>query len=250
MATETKETLIRRLLKRRMKIDPTTAVLGPPSVADTLPALVLLGTPEATIVTCVETWAQFLEEGASEAHAVVAICSHRGIPRTKTVPDAIRHAVTTEHEMTSGAQRDHTEWCLEEAMKAYGVSSVSWATRRRQIEPSKPDFTPYSTATPSRSVRPPTVTRPWPGCKFLYETTHPDVAVVEIPSLAGNGEQQWLVNRQDPDSIASCLHGLMFNVPQRDLENGRAARARAEVDWWKGTFTSPRPSPGTPFKGT
>ena len=60
-----KESLIRRLLRQRVSQDPTALAYGQgPKFADKMPTLMLMGTPEATIVTCVETWAKLKQKRA------------------------------------------------------------------------------------------------------------------------------------------------------------------------------------------
>lgn len=76
------------------------------------------------------------------------------------------------------------------------------------------------------------------GCQFLFSTNHPDIAVVELRSLlgmlAGNGLKRFVVDRSDRESITQAMVDLTLNVMTRDLQNGRAARAKDELQWWCG----------------
>lgn len=88
------------------------------------------------------------------------------------------------------------------------------------------------------------------GSKFLYSTVSPDVAIVELKSilgaLAGNAIKTFVVDRNDPNSVSEAEVNLTLNVMVRDLQNGRADRARDEMLWWagrRGVFsTRPEPS--------
>lgn len=77
--TGQKVTLIRRLLRERIRQDPTAAVYGQgPQLAVEMPALMMMGTPEATIVTCVETCANLSRAGQNELTTANRIASFRG----------------------------------------------------------------------------------------------------------------------------------------------------------------------------
>lgn len=63
-----KVNLIRTLLRQRIAADPTAKAMGQtPALADEIPPEMLLGLPEATIVTCVESWAQLRRQGIPDA---------------------------------------------------------------------------------------------------------------------------------------------------------------------------------------
>jgi hypothetical protein len=74
-----KERLIRRLLKARVACDPSARAMGRgPEFADSVNSLMLMRLPEATIVTCVESWTQLKGQGLSEAAIAQKIASFRG----------------------------------------------------------------------------------------------------------------------------------------------------------------------------
>lgn len=74
-----KEQLIRRLLKARVACDPSARARGHgPEFADSVNSLVLMGLPEATIVTCVESWAQLKAQGLTDPAIAQKIAASPG----------------------------------------------------------------------------------------------------------------------------------------------------------------------------
>jgi hypothetical protein len=118
-----KEQLMRRLLKARVARDPSARAMGQgPEFADSVNSLVLMGLPEATIVTCVESWAQLRGQGLSEPAIAQKIAAFRGGSSFGGgVVDVIRARVLGEHGHSGFLPADHVDWCIKEARAAYGV---------------------------------------------------------------------------------------------------------------------------------
>jgi len=121
--TDDKESLIRRLLKRRIAEDPNAKALGQTTAfADRIELFQLMGLPEATIVTCVETWATLARQGVGEDEIARRIAAHRGAPYPGGgIQNLIRALVQTEHANALYMPATHVEWCIREARGAYGV---------------------------------------------------------------------------------------------------------------------------------
>jgi hypothetical protein len=119
-----KVNLIRALLRQRIAIDPTAKRLGQtPAFADEMPTMMLMGLPEATIVTCVESWAQMRGQRVPDAEIARRIASFRGgAPGATTVEDVIRYRVQAEHGQSGFLPAEHVEWCIREARTAYGIA--------------------------------------------------------------------------------------------------------------------------------
>jgi hypothetical protein len=118
-----KERLIRRLLKARVARDPSARAMGQgPEFADSVNSLMLMGLPEATIVTCVESWAQLKGQGLSEAAIAQKIASFRGADSMGAGVEAvIRSRMLAKHGHGGFLPADHVDWCIKEARGAYGV---------------------------------------------------------------------------------------------------------------------------------
>ena len=118
-----KESLIRRLLKRRIAQDPNAHALGQtPAFADRIDTFQLMGMPEATIVTCVETWGALTRDGMTEDDIARWIAQYRGARYTGGgVQRLIRTLTQTEHGDAWYLPADHIEWCIREARAAYGI---------------------------------------------------------------------------------------------------------------------------------
>lgn len=116
-----KEQLIRRLLKARLARDPSGSKTGHgPAFADTVNSLVLMGLPEATIVTCVESWAQMKKQGLSDVVVAQRISAFRGGSQVGSgVADVIRARVLAEHGHSTFLPADHIDLCIQEARKVY-----------------------------------------------------------------------------------------------------------------------------------
>ena len=118
-----KESLVRRLLRQRVSQDPSAAAYGQgPEFADKMPTLMLMGTPEATIVTCVETWAKLKQSGQGEAAIASRIASFRGgSSQGGSVEAVIRSRVQAEHGHSGFLPAEHVDWCIREAKVTYGI---------------------------------------------------------------------------------------------------------------------------------
>jgi hypothetical protein len=118
-----KESLIRRLLERRIAQDPNAARFGQtPAFAHRIDALQLMGMPEATIVTCVETWATLSRQGVLEDEIARRIAEHRAAHYTGGgVQPLIHRLMQTEHSDAWYLPAAHIDWCIREARTAYGV---------------------------------------------------------------------------------------------------------------------------------
>lgn len=114
---------MRRLLKARIERDPSARAMGQgPEVADKLNTLMLMGMPEATIVTCVETWAQLRKQGHSDSMIASKIASFRGGDSSGgNVEGVIRERIQAEHGHGTFLPVDHVDWCIEQARIEYGV---------------------------------------------------------------------------------------------------------------------------------
>ncbi len=118
-----KEQLIRRLLKDRVVRDPSAHAMGQgPEFADSVNSLVLMGLPEATIVTCVESWAQLKRQGFNETDIAQKIAAMRGGSSFGADVVEVIHALASGGHGHSGfLPADHVDWCIKEARAAYGV---------------------------------------------------------------------------------------------------------------------------------
>ena len=115
--------LIRRLLRERISNDPSAAAFGQTAAfADGLSALELMAFPEATVVTCVETWAQGRAQRRSDADIARLIASFRGVPPLESVEAVIRGCVQREHGHGGFLPGDHVERCITAAKSQYGIS--------------------------------------------------------------------------------------------------------------------------------
>jgi hypothetical protein len=118
-----KEDLMRRLLKARVARDPSARAFGQgPEFADSVNSFVLMGMPEATIVTCVESWAQLRNQGLNESAIAEKIAAFRGgTSLGGGVEEVIRARVLGEHGHGGFLPADHVDWCIKEARAFYGV---------------------------------------------------------------------------------------------------------------------------------
>lgn len=118
-----KENLIRRLLRERIEDDPSAAEFGQDaSFAGKMPVTMLLGMPEATIVTCVESWAELKKQGIKNAEIAKRIAAFRRVPTDKkTVNAVIMQIVIAEHGHGGYLPVPHITYCIVEAQKVYGL---------------------------------------------------------------------------------------------------------------------------------
>src|SRR5205809_975029 len=102
--TRTKFDLIRHLIKERVREDPGAEAIGiTPKMVDQQSDDVLIGTPEGTVVTIVETYHSLRDSGASLVEALVAIEQHRNqfisgrMPISASLSTYISYRVRLEH---------------------------------------------------------------------------------------------------------------------------------------------------------
>ncbi len=100
----TKFDLIRNLIKERLREDPNAVAIGiTPEMVDQQPDDVVIGTPEGTVVTIIETYHALRDSGASLAEAVIAIEQHRNqfmrgrMPIAASLSTYINYRVQLEH---------------------------------------------------------------------------------------------------------------------------------------------------------
>lgn len=100
----TKIDLIKSLVKKRVHDDPMASFMGfDMSMVDQLPELQLMGLPEGTIVTIVETYATLKRHGASDSEIFERIEAHRraaclgNMPSNLDLERYIEYRVALEH---------------------------------------------------------------------------------------------------------------------------------------------------------
>ena len=82
-----KEDLIRSLITKRVSNDPMASLAGfDARMVDSLGALELISTPEGSIVTIVETYANMKKQGASDQQIFDGIEAHRSTIGSGTMP--------------------------------------------------------------------------------------------------------------------------------------------------------------------
>lgn len=116
-----KERLIRRLLRARIEKDPSAKRFGQDAAfADSVPVGTLMGLPEATIVTCVETWARFKQQGLPEVEIARQVAAfRRKDSRGNDMEETIRIIVQEEHSQGGFLPADHIDYCIREARQSY-----------------------------------------------------------------------------------------------------------------------------------
>ena len=77
-----------------------------------------------------------------------------------------------------------------------------------------------------------------PGFKYIYGTDLKDVAVVRfhgegLGGLLRLNKQEWVIRRDDPESIRKCHTGLLMDSPTWAVSNGEASQAQAELERWQ-----------------
>lgn len=119
--------LIRAFAKKRVMQDPLAKLAGfHPSMVDELPPHVLIGLPEATLLTIVESFAILVqEEGASPQQALAAIERHRSIEISGVahppamLEEYVVYRVALEHQDGPSIQREHVADCVLMARTLY-----------------------------------------------------------------------------------------------------------------------------------
>lgn len=124
-----KDALLRLLIKRRIAADPGAAAMGfRAEMVDALGRLDLLGTPEATIATIVESFATLIESGVTPSEAIGRIEWHRsplgmlGEGRTNDLEVYVGLRVALEHGGTPGLTGAIVKQHVAAARQHYGIA--------------------------------------------------------------------------------------------------------------------------------
>ena len=122
----TKFDLIRKLLKARLRSDPMAQLAGiNPDAVDSQPDAVILGTPEGTITTIVETYIAMKRQGVPEEEILLRIEEHRSEIGAGTVVfplplrSYIRYRVSLEHSASAPVSDDSLDHSIQEALKFF-----------------------------------------------------------------------------------------------------------------------------------
>ena len=117
-----KEALIRHLLKEGIRTNREYYAAFTPEVADTMSSVQLLGTAQATIVTCVESWAKGRSLGFDDAAIAIKITKFRNIISRDSVDAAIDNILLGERGMPEYFELcNHFAYCKQEAKRFYGI---------------------------------------------------------------------------------------------------------------------------------
>jgi hypothetical protein len=115
--------LIRNLVKNRIQNDPIASMLGD---IDSLSETELMGLPEATLVTIVETYWQLKNQGLSDEEILEAIERHRAsfldsgkLPSQLTLSNYIKYRIGLEHSHGIPISDDFIEEAIKQATKAF-----------------------------------------------------------------------------------------------------------------------------------
>ena len=116
-----KEELLRHLVKEGI----LTEIYSPASTASeayTMSCLKLLGTPQSTIVTCVESWAQLRLQGFDDVAISHKIAAYRKVVARNDVEAVIDNILCRELGMAVwGLLSVHFEYCKSMAKNFYGI---------------------------------------------------------------------------------------------------------------------------------
>lgn len=115
--------LIRNLARKRVQNDPIASMLGD---IDRLSETMLIGLPEATIVTIVETWAILRKQGVTEEEILHRIEAHRAnfgdygdLPNPLTLPNYIRYRLDLEHGHGAPISENFIDYAIEVAKQLF-----------------------------------------------------------------------------------------------------------------------------------
>ena len=115
--------LIRNLAKKRVQNDPIASMLGD---IDSFSETILMGLPEATIVTIVETYWQLKNQGLSDKEILEAIENHRAsfggvgtLPSQLTLSNYIKYRVRLEHSPSAPISDNFIDEAIKEATGAF-----------------------------------------------------------------------------------------------------------------------------------
>lgn len=117
---------IRAFVKKRVIQDPIAIVQGfSPAMVEQLPPEVLLGLPEGTLVTIVETFAALKLQGVSDSEALQRIERHRSMIGSGTMPSPLSlesyiwYRVSLEHSDAGPLPEEHIADCVLMARTLY-----------------------------------------------------------------------------------------------------------------------------------
>jgi len=115
--------LIRNLTKKRVENDPIASMLGD---IDSLPETMLMGLPEATIVTIVETWAILRKQGMGEEEILRRIEDYRAsfgdygdLPKPLTLQNYIKYRLGLEHAHGAPISEEFIDYAIEAAKQTF-----------------------------------------------------------------------------------------------------------------------------------
>jgi hypothetical protein len=119
-----KEDLIKNLVRKRIQNDPIAKMLGN---VDDLPDSVLMGLPEATIVTIVETYCVMKQQANLPDEVILeAIEAHRStfgdtgtIPSLPTLSSYIKYRLSLEHPHGASISNTFVDKAIDEAKKFF-----------------------------------------------------------------------------------------------------------------------------------
>ena len=117
---------IRAFVKKRVIQDPRAIVYGlSPAMVEQLPPEVLLGLPEGTLVTIVETFAALKSQGVPDSEALQRIERHRSMigsgamPAPLSLESYIEYRVSLEHSNAEPLLEEHIADCILMARTLY-----------------------------------------------------------------------------------------------------------------------------------
>lgn len=115
--------LIKTLAKKRVQNDPIASMLGD---IDELSKTMLMGLPEATIVTIVETWAILKIQGVREEDILKRIEAHRAsfgdygdLPKPLTLENYIKYRLDLEHRHGAHISEEFIDYAIEVAKQQF-----------------------------------------------------------------------------------------------------------------------------------
>jgi hypothetical protein len=115
--------LIKNLAKKRVQNDPIASMLGD---IDSLSETMLMGLPEATIVTIVETWAILRKQGLRDKEILQRIEAHRAsfggygdLPDPLTLQSYIKYRLDLEHGHGAPISEKFMDYAIEAAKKMF-----------------------------------------------------------------------------------------------------------------------------------
>jgi hypothetical protein len=122
----TKIDLIRTLLKSRLRSDSMAQLAEvSPDIVDAQPDAAIIGTPEGTIATIVETYTTMRRQGVPDAQILEFIEEHRSMIGADTMPSPltlrsyIRYRVSFEYSASAPVSDDSIDYSIQEARKFF-----------------------------------------------------------------------------------------------------------------------------------